>query len=734
MENISISILGLHSTTCTEKIENSLSKERGISKVSVSFSTNLADIFFDENLINQKRIHQVIKKTGYKIDKKSKIKDSKKQKKAVNKWLLQSIISAIITIIIATSPLFIYRFEWLSVELINPILFLLTSTVFLLGGVFIIKSSYLNIKNKKLTINLLPGIAISALFIYALFLTSIPSLMVEVSRLVLFITLSGIIVILNLINLSEKYFKSKIKNITNILSKNNPKKARVIRNGSEVEIDIQDLKVGDILKIEKGEIIPADGIITEGETIINEENITGDNKEISKFPGNEVIILSINLGNTIIVKTTQTGSESLLEQIKSLTKEPQSQQASSQIVTKRAYVILVVISLLLGIGTSLAWYFIEGSFHMSLMIFVSMLLIVNPEILKLSAILNYKIGLNYFATNGTLFKGGKTVENATKINRIVFDKTGVLTLGVPEIDNIVPKEAFNENRLLILLGSLESTSSHPFAKAITSYVKERKLRFEKAHDVKEFDGLGIMGMIEGQEILAGNKKFMEESNVQMNEELLHKAEILSKNVRSPVFIAKNRQLIGIVGVSDTINEHAKETVTKLKKLGLRVSLITGDNIRIAENIGEQLRIKSIFADILQTEKVEQIKELQENKDFIAVVGDGLKDKGILEAADVGIAIGTGTDTNIKASDISIINEDLLKIVSAFKKANLIEKNVQQSVLIAFIYNMLAIVVASGVFYPLIHIVINPAIAVALSGAVYFMHNKKSLDLNKTLNS
>ncbi len=331
-----------------------------------------------------------------------------------------------------------------------------------------------------------------------------------------------------------------------------PKTARIVRHENEMEVKIQDVKVGDLIKVKAGETIPVDGIIFEGTTKINEAILTGSGTEVEKRPGDEVITATINIGDTIVYKVTQIGNSTTLSQMLSLIEDTKKFKGTNQNIGDSLKNIVTVFTLIVAFGTGITWAVTGGGVFISILTTVSILLIANPEGFAFGALSPYSYGIEKAATRGILFKGGKIVDTASKIKRIVFDKTGTLTYGIPEITNIIPKDGFNDKRFLILLGSLENSSAHPFASTIVEYCKTKRITLKKAYDFKSIEGLGVKGIVDGQEIIAGNMKLMEKSNVQMNKELLHKAEILSKNVRTPVYVARNRELIGVIGIADSI--------------------------------------------------------------------------------------------------------------------------------------------------------------------------------------
>jgi Cu+-exporting ATPase len=733
MENLMLSVSEMHCATCAQKIEKVLAGTKGVLSVAVNFSTETAAVSYDEHVIDEKKIFRIIEKVGYTAEKS--IPENQRQKERRKKtrgWQIKFIVSAVLTAVVISGN-YLYSFiPWMPEQFKSPILFVLTLAILYIGAFSIIKNTIDSVLNFSISKDLLPGIGIAILILYAFVLTVGTSLTPHISRHLLYGTVTVIITVLAGLRWYELHIEKIInENIENLINLK-PKRALVERHGTEMEIKSEDLKIGDMIKVKSGETIPADGIIIEGSTTVNEAIITGSGTSIEKKSGDEVLAATVNLNDTVLIKVTQVGENTTLSQILTLLEDTKKHPGKMQKSTKTIRGLITVLVIIIAIGIGIMWNLIGGGMFMGIITGVSVLIVASPEAFNFGTNTPFTFGIEKAVLKGALFKGGSSVEEANKIKRIVFDKTGILTHGIPEITNIIPKEAFNEKRLLILVGSLENSSAHPFAETIVEYCKKKRITLKKAYDFKNIEGLGILGIVDGQEIITGNMKLMEKSNVQMNHDLLHKAEILSKNVRTPIYIARNRELIGVIGIADTIKETAKEGILELNKKGYVLSLVTGDNEKIANHIGEELRIKEIFADMLQKEKLETIQNFQEKKERVAFVGHGISDGTILAQADVGIALGTGTDTTLEASDITFVSDDIRLIGNAFSTASHIKKIASQNMQLSWLYHIIVIPIAAGAFYPLIGIIMHPVIAPLLMGLFFLALAKSSMRLRKLI--
>jgi len=732
MENLILNVAGMHTATCADKIEKTLSATKGISSISVNFSSQTANVSYSENEIDEKKIIKVIEKLGYKSAKIIEENEEQKRRKSlIKKLLLKFIITGLIALAVLFAPAFSVYTKDIPTLLQNLLILILIVVQIYFGYFDVIKNSVQNIIDFKYTSDHLQVFGLILLFFYTLILTVFENLSPDINRLFLFQILALITFILAFNKwLREKFETDSRKYYENLINLKT-KTAHVVRHNTEMEVDIAAIKVGDIIKVKPGEAFPVDGIIIEGETKVNETVLAGVDEISIKKAGDEVIGATTNIDDTVIFKATQVGKETTLEQVISLVDEAKKHKGRFEKLSPKFEIVYSVISVICALGAYVLWYFIGGSgwFFGGFMSCVVILFMAFPDGFVFGTKLPFSLGIEKSSLKGIIYKGSNAIEQLSKINRIVIDKTGILTVGVPEITNIITKEGFNEKRFLIMIGSLENASTHPFAEAITEYCEKNDITFKKPYDFKNIEGLGIMGIVDGQEVISGNMKLMEKSNVQMNKDLLHKAEILSKNVRTPVFIARNRELVGVIGIADTIRPEAKNAVAELNKSGLKLTIVTGDCEKITQNIADELRVKDIVADAQQKEKIEAIQDYQTANENVAFVGKGIDDGPVLAQADIGIALGTGTDTTLSVSDVTCISKDLNKINQSYSYAKQIKKAVMRNFLITVFYNLLILPIAIGALYPLLHLIIYPALAPAASTglmALLMYNSKKSL--------
>ena len=706
-----LKIRDMHCATCAQKIEKVIGATKGVLSITVNFPTESAAISYDEQIISEKKILKAIEKTEYtpeKIELES--EKIKKRKNEMQQWIKRMIVCTILTLIVFFGEIGLKKIEGFPAILINPIFFALISLMIFFGILTFCKIAYKNAIKLKNNKYFLSTLGLGLLYTYALTLTILPQITPYVNRMQIYQSIALVVLATIAIRVFGLNIEKKLKaNIDNLVSLQ-PKKARVIRNGTEIEVNTKDIKAGEIIKVNVGEIIPVDGIIIEGSSKINEVMVTGSGPEEERTIGNEVMAATVNIQNPFVIKATQVGENTTLSQIIALLKRTKKHKSKKEEIGEKINHTFTILTLIIAIGTACIWIYLGANTFVAIMTSSSVLIIANTYIFEYATINPINFGLEKLASRGVLLKGGKTLEKISQINRVVFDKTGILTNGVPELMNIITKQGFNEKRFLILLGSLETASNHPFAEVIVEYCKNEKITFKKPYDCRHVDGQGIMGIVDGEEVIAGNLKLMEQSNVQMNSELVHAAAILSENVRTPIFIAKERILIGIVGIADTIKESAKDVALSLRKQKIEMTIVSGDNEKITEHIANQLRIKEIIADILQKEKIEAIQTFQNKKEIVAFVGNGINDAPVLIQADIGISMNTGTDTELESSDMTCISADLKKINTTINSANTIMKTIGINFQISFIYHLIAFPIAAGVLFPLTGMLIHPVLA------------------------
>ena len=717
MENLTLSVSKMHCATCAQKIEKELSSTKGILGIVVNFSNEQASLTFDEQVIDEKKIIKIIEKIGYfaeiNVTENERQKERKKEMKIIALKLILATLFALITL---TSPFYKSYIPILSTTVVDSALLLLTLVVVYIGAKGVLKSAFNSFKNLKIDPQLLRGTGLAIFIAYAFLLVMFPSMHKELSRFTVLSTINVVSIVILTIEWIKLSYEAQFKESYEALIGMQPKRARVVRHGTEMELDIAQIKIGDIIKVKPGEKVPVDGIIIEGSTEVNEMMIVGTINPTEKSVGDEVITGTINGKNTIIIKTTQVGENNTVNQIISHVSDAKKYPSSKEKNARTMEKVFTIVSLVISLGLLVFWTVWGAPFFVGLFSACSFLLIANPELFTQGTFIPITFAIERLALNGIVFKGGRALEIANNVDHVIFDKTGILTKGTPEINNIVSKPGFNEKRFLILIGSLENASTHPFGEAIVNYVKNEKIEIKKPSGVKTLEGLGILGIVDGEEVIAGNMRLMEKSNVQMNEELVHKADILSKNVKTPIYVARNRELIGIIGIADSIKEFSKEAIMMLKKGNYKLTLITGDNSRIAEYIAEEVRIKSVVADLVQHEKSEYIASLQEKGDIVAFVGNGINDAPILAQANLGMASGAGNNVGLEESDVTLLSDNLLHVDKALTTSKKIFRTVNQNFWFSISYNTSALIVVSGIIYPTFNVILHPIFAPIIMGA------------------
>ena len=607
--------------------------------------------------------------------------------KSVKKLRNKVIILAVLTAILTAGVIILENYV--------ETLFLLLTIIVAFGSIKILTTTFKSIKGLKANPEILNGISIITLYFYAFSLTLFPSLVPTVSISTLYIVTGVIILLLNIFELyrlvKEKNYKASI----HTFDLKHPETVNVLRDGNFIEIKFEKLKIGDVIEVKSGEMVAADGIIIEGIGV-----------------GDEITEGTKNIENRILIKVTQTGEDASISQINLILKDSAHHLGRNQVKSKQIEKFTTLAILILALAVAGMWAFSNTPINTAVMIFVSILLIASPE--NFSQIIDkyFKFGINNSTQQGIFYKGGDIIEKLKDVSRIIINKTGVITASKPEITNIIPKVGYNEKRFLILVAALESLSPHPFAEAITRFCKENHIAIKKVHNHRFFEGHGIIGTLDNQEIIIGNLKLMKDSNVQMIDELVNKAEVMSRNIKSPVFIARNRELIGLIGIADSINNHAKEGMHYLNK-NFKVTLITGDNEIITKAIASELKIKEFIGELKHSEKSETVKKYQDEKEVVASIGNGLKDKENLDTSDVGIAIGASINISDQKNDVTIIKNDLNKIKTVFENAKIINDYSHKTIIVLGLYHAFLIPVAAGVFAPVTGFILHPISAVGL---------------------
>ena len=476
-----------------------------------------------------------------------------------------------------------------------------------------------------------------------------------------------------------------------------PKKAKIIENGVEKEVLIENIKVGDIIVVKPGEKIAVDGKIVNGNTSVDESMITGESIPVSKNPGDKVIGGSINKNGSIQFEATEIGKDTVLSQIIKLVEEAQGSKAPISRMADIVAGYFVPIVIAIATVTGIIWFISGSGLTAALTFFISVLVIACPCALGLATPTSIMVGTGKGAENGILIKSGEALETAHKIKTVVLDKTGTITKGKPVLTDLKVYNNFDGNEILQLAASAENNSEHPLAEAIVNGAKERNVEFKQYDKFRAMPGYGIRATIDDKEIQIGNRKLMASRKIS-TEAAEKDYEILSNEGKTPMFISVNNELAGLIAVADVVKETSKAAIERMHKLGLKVIMLTGDNEKTAKYIAKEVGIDSVIAEILPFQKSEEVKKLQEAGEFVAMVGDGINDSPALAQANVGIAIGSGTDVAIESADIVLIRNDLNDVAGAIALSKATITNIKENLFWAFFYNVIGIPFAAGIFY------------------------------------
>ena len=712
MKKISLPISGMHCNSCALNIEKALKKTTGVSKANVNFATEKATVEYDEKAVDEKKFSKIISDLGYQVIEqqgsaeelvdKEKIAREQEIKKVKNLFFLSLILS--VPIFIIAMPL-----EWLgiSVPYKNIILLLLATPVQFIAGYRFYKGAWSALKAKTANIDVLIAIGTSAAYFYSLAVVLFSPILGEH---VYFETSAIIITFILLGKWLEALTKGKTSEAIKKLIGLQPKTAIVVRKGKEQEIPISQVVVGDIVIVKPGQKIPVDGVVVDGLSSVDESMITGESIPVEKKKGDKVIGGTINKHGSFRFKATQVGNATMLSQIIKLVQEAQGSKAPIQRLADKVSSIFVPTVISIAIIAFITWYvFIGQSFVFSLSIFIAVLIIACPCALGLATPTAIIVGTGKGAENGILIKSAEALENAHKIDTVVFDKTGTLTKGKPVVTDLVSLSNLGENDILKYAAIAEKKSEHPLAEAILKKAKEMKINVADAKLFKAIPGYGIVARSEGKTILLGNRSLMKKYKVK-TEQLEKNMSKLESEGKTVMILALNNKIAGLISVADTIKEFSKEAVKKLHDMNKQVIMITGDNKRTADAIAKQLGIDDVLSEVLPEDKEKEIEKLQKKGRVVAMVGDGINDAPALARADVGIAIGAGTDVALEAGQIVLIKNDLQDVIKAMKLSNQTIKKIKQNLFWAFFYNSLGIPLAAGILYPFTGFLLNPMIA------------------------
>jgi len=709
MKKIILPISGMHCDSCAKNIESNLKKLKGVIDANVNFASEKAAVEFDESVTSESKISANIKKLGYKVIKKSHevVHEHMDTEKMEREHEIKHMKRMFIISLILTIPVFILSFPEIFNIIIpnqNIVLLLLTTPIQFFVGYMFYRGAYFALKARTASMDTLVAVGTSAAYFYSVLVTLIPTF----GNYAYFDTSAVLITFITLGEWLEAVTKGKASEAIKKLIGLQPKTATIIRNGNEIEIPISDVKIGDIVKVKPGQKIPVDGLVLEGSSSVDESMITGESIPVEKKKGDKVIGATINKHGSFKFKATKIGKDMVINQIIKLVEEAQGSKAPIQRLADKVSSYFVPTVIVIAIFSFFFWYISGQTFIFSLSIFIAVLIIACPCALGLATPTAIMVGTGKGAENGILIKSAEALENAHKLTTVVLDKTGTLTKGKPEVTDIISVNRLKANDILKYAAIAEKNSEHPLAEAIINKVK---MKTPDANFFKAIPGHGILAKYENKTILLGNRNLMKKYKIKINdiEEKINKLESEGKTV---MILALNKEIVGLIAVADTLKDFSKNAVKKLHKMGKEVIMITGDNKRTANAIAKQLGIDHVLAEVLPEDKEKEIEKLQKEDKVVAAVGDGINDAPMLAKADIGIAIGAGTDVALETGQIVLIKNDLRDVVTAIDLSNYTIKKIRQNLFWAFFYNSVGIPVAAGILYPFIGFLLNPMIAAA----------------------
>ena len=723
MEKKEYKLSGMTCASCAMTVEMAVKDLETVEDVNVNLATERLSLIPKEGFDSQ-QVLDAVAEAGYQAEEKGKDRPSEVNEEAVARaQALRRKKQELLILLLTTLPLlYISMGSMVGLPLpsfldhmAHPLVFVLSQLLLTLPAVWIGRGFYQrgfrNLIKKHPNMDSLIAVGTSAAFLYSLY--SVSQVFLGYHAFVHQLYFESVAVIIALVLLG-KYLESSAKGRTSqaiqSLLELVPSQATVIRYGEAVTIDTEDIRVGDIIRIKPGERMPVDGLVTEGQTFVDESMMTGESVPIEKKVGDTITSATINQNGSIDYQATRVGSDTTLAQIVRLVEEAQGSKAPIAALADKISLYFVPIVLGLATLSTLGWYFLAGeSLSFSLSIFIAVLVIACPCALGLATPTAIMVGTGKGAENGILIKSGQALEAAYQLDTIVLDKTGTITVGKPSLTDLLPLSDFNRSDLLRLIASAEQHSEHPLAQAILEAAKEEGLDLLPVSHFEAIVGRGLAAQVEGRHLLVGNESLMKEKHIDSSafqEQLLE----LSQEGKTAMFVAIDGQLAGILAVADEIKSSSLKAVQELQSMGLEVIMLTGDREETAKAIAQKAGIQKVIAGVLPDGKATAIKNLQEAGKKLAMVGDGINDAPALVQADVGIAIGSGADVAIESADVVLMHSDLQDVVKAIKLSQATIRNIKENLFWAFAYNTLGIPIAMGLLHLFGGPLLNPMLA------------------------
>jgi Cu+-exporting ATPase len=723
---MTLPVQGMTCGACAARIEKVLGRTEGVVSANVNFATHRATVEYDPAKIGRDRLVERIVGAGYGVPEEPAAatpeaatdweqEAREREYQALRRRLWVALLFGVPVVAIAMAHLEFRGSAWLQLLLSTPVM--------LYSGRPFFTSAWAALKHRAADMNTLVSLGTGSAYLFSLVATLAPAAVVtsppshsstHTGAPVYFEAAVVIIALILVGRLLEAGARARTGDAIRGLIGLQARTARVVRDGREQEVPVQAVAPGDLVLVRPGEKIPVDGIVREGESAVDESMLTGESLPVEKGPGDEVFGATVNRTGAFRFEATKVGTETALQQIIRLVQDAQGSKAPIQRLADRVSGIFVPVVLGIAIVTALAWLLLapaETRLQQALVAFVSVLIIACPCALGLATPTAIMVGTGRGAALGVLIKGGESLETAHRLDTLVLDKTGTITTGRPELTDLIALPDVDEAELLALVAAAEASSEHPLGEAVVRGASARGLALPAVTAFRSLTGRGLEATVSGRQVLAGNRRLMEERGID-SATLDAAMERLAGGGRTPMLVALDGRLAGLVAVADAVKPGAKAAIAELRRLGLDVVMLTGDHPRTAEAVAREVGIERVRAEVLPEHKAEEVQRLQAEGKVVGMVGDGINDAPALAQADVGIAIGTGTDVAMEASDVTLIRGDLAGVVTAIRLSQATMRTIRQNLFFAFIYNVLGIPLAAGVLYPFFGITLSPMIASA----------------------
>lgn len=712
-KTIKLSIKNMRCASCVKTIETALNEIEGVEKVQVNFANKTATI---SGTTKPETVITAIEKVGYQ----AKISDDQttieeEQEEFIHfRHLIKKFIVA------GSAGVFVYIISFFDLvphlttvngQIIWFIIGLITLGIMIYAGGHLYKNAWKTFLANHATMDTLIALGTGAAWLFSQFVTLFPHVVPPLARHVYFEAALIIIALVDLGAALEIRARGKTSQAIKRLIGLQAKTARVIRDGKELDILIDDVQVKDIIRVRPGEKIPVDGVITEGHSNIDESMLTGEPIPVVKKIGDTVIGSTINKTGSFLYQATRVGKDTALAHIIDMVQQAQNTKPPIARLADVVSSYFVPAVMIIAVITALIWFNFGPAPVAGFMLVASMtvLIIACPCALGLAAPISVMVGMGKAAEYGSLIRNGEALQQATKLTVIVLDKTGTITKGRPEVTDIFALNDWSEEKLLQWAASVEKGSEHPLGEAIVETADKKNIKILPATNFEAVSGHGVRAIIDKKTIYFGNDKLMVNNNISI-EDLKAKARKTAESAATPMYLAIDNQAIGLIGVADPIKEDSKSAIAKLKALGIKVFMLTGDNETTANVVAKQVGIEHVMAEVLPQDKSEKVRELQDQNEIVGMVGDGINDAPALAQANIGFAIGSGTDIAIETSDITLMRSSIHGVADAIAVSGATMRNIKQNLFGAFIYNSLGIPIAAGILYPFIGILLSPIIA------------------------